>query len=143
MQVKMYCEDKTLVPTQAHPGEDAGWDLKTPEDFVIYPDSTRVCVLDLKLDIPKGYEVVIRGRSGLSFKEGIRIFQTGTIDCGYRGNIGVHLENTTGRRRTFKKGDKIAQMVFHKVPEVEPIFVDSEEELNDSKRGDGGFGSSD
>lgn len=91
------------------------------------------------LEIPKGYEVQIRPRSGLAFKFGVTVLNSpGTIDADYRGEIGVILINHGEVPFVVSHGDRIAQMVLKKVEEFE---FDEVEELSETVRGDGGFGS--
>ena len=93
----------------------------------------------LKMEIPTGYEVQIRPRSGLAFKHGITVLNSpGTIDSDYRGDVGVLLINLSNENFIIQNGDRIAQMIVakHEVPN----FIENTN-LNDSHRGSGGFGS--
>lgn len=93
----------------------------------------------LFLEIPEGYEAQIRPRSGLAIKQGITCLNTpGTIDADYRGEIKVILINLSNEMQTINNGDRIAQMVFQKVEQVELVSV---EKINETVRGAGGFGS--
>jgi dUTP pyrophosphatase len=93
----------------------------------------------LFVEIPLGYEIQIRPRSGLAIKQGITCLNTpGTIDADYRGEIKVILINLSNEPQTILPGDRIAQMVVQKVEQVQWVAVD---ELNESERGSGGFGS--
>lgn len=93
----------------------------------------------LFLEIPEGYEAQIRPRSGLAIKQGITCLNTpGTIDADYRGEIKVILINLSNEMQTIYNGDRIAQMVFQKVEQVELVLVDN---INETVRGAGGFGS--
>ncbi|MDI9363672.1 MAG: dUTP diphosphatase [Flavobacterium sp.] len=93
----------------------------------------------LFLEIPEGYEAQIRPRSGLALKQGITCLNTpGTIDADYRGEIKVILINLSNEIQTINNGDRIAQMVFQKVEQVELVLV---ENINETVRGVGGFGS--
>lgn len=93
----------------------------------------------LFLEIPEGYEAQIRPRSGLAIKQGITCLNTpGTIDADYRGEIKVILINLSNEVQTINNGDRIAQMVFQKVEQVELVSV---ENINETVRGAGGFGS--
>lgn len=94
----------------------------------------------LFIEIPDGFEAQIRPRSGLALKNGISILNTpGTIDSDYRGEIGVILVNMSADEFVINDGDRIAQMVVAKYEKVELIQV---EEIEETKRGAGGFGHS-
>ena len=94
----------------------------------------------LFISLPKGYEAQVRPRSGLAFKNGITVLNTpGTIDADYRGEIGVILVNLSSQDFTINDGDRIAQMVIAK---HETAIWEEVENLDESNRGEGGFGSS-
>jgi dUTP pyrophosphatase len=119
----------------------AGADLRANLDdsIVLQPLERRLIPTGLKMEIPLGYEVQIRPRSGLAYKHGITVLNSpGTIDSDYRGDIGVILVNLSNEIFEIKHGDRIAQMILakHEVP-----FFTEKEELSNSQRGDGGFGS--
>jgi dUTP pyrophosphatase len=117
----------------------AGCDLFATRDLAIRPGETVVLPLDLIIALPAGTEAQIRPRSGLALKHGISVLNSpGTIDAGYRGEVRVILLNTSNADFPIKRGDRIAQMVIQKLPEVELVQVG---ELSESKRGAGGFGS--
>ena len=88
------------------------------------------------VEIPSGYEGQIRGRSGLAFKSACTVFHVGTIDAGYRGELRVLLK--CEQAMTFHHGDRIAQLVLSPIPKMQVFEVN---ELNESDRGEGGFGS--
>ena len=127
------------LPTYAHIG-DAGADLVSAEELTLEPGMRAAVATGLCLEIPKGYVGLVHPRSGLALKNGISMVNTpGTIDCGYRGEIKVILINHD-RAQAFeiKRGDRIAQLVIQK---VEQATFNRVESLDDSARGDGGFGS--
>lgn len=94
----------------------------------------------LFLSLPKGYEAQVRPRSGLAFKNGITVLNTpGTIDADYRGEIGVILVNLSADDFTINDGDRIAQLVIAK---YETAIWEEVENLDETERGEGGFGSS-
>ena len=94
----------------------------------------------LFISLPKGYEAQVRPRSGLAFKNGITVLNTpGTIDADYRGEIGVILVNLSSQDFTINDGDRIAQMVIAK---HETATWEAVENLDETERGEGGFGSS-
>jgi dUTP pyrophosphatase len=128
------------LPAYAHgPAEDAGMDLCAVEDTVLEPGVPRLVATGLTLEIPAGYEAQVRPRSGLALKHAIAMPNApGTIDPGYRGEIRVILLNLGREAYTIHAGDRIAQMVVARYEAVEWV----EEQLADSARGEGGFGSS-
>ena len=118
---------------------DAGADLTSVEDIRI-PAHQRVLVkTGIKIAIPNGYVGLVHPRSGLALKHGITVLNApGTIDAGYRGEVGVILLNTGNLDFEVKAGDRIAQLVIQKVEYAEFEIVDA---LTETDRGDGGFGS--
>jgi dUTP pyrophosphatase len=129
--------DDAIIPTRAYE-YDAGWDLYCAEKLYIIPSRRRVVSTNIAISIPEGYVGLIWPRSGLAVKKGIDVF-AGVIDSGYRGEIKVCLYNSSEVSLEINKGDRVAQIIFHKLPQTEMLEVDS---LDDSIRGDGGFGSS-
>jgi dUTP pyrophosphatase len=126
------------MPTYAHAG-DAGADLYASENFLLPAKSSFAVKTGIAMEIPEGYVGYINPRSGMAMK-GITVMNApGTIDSGYRGEIKVILANHTDKDYQITYGDKIAQMVFHKYHEV---FFEPVDELSNSERGHGGFGSS-
>lgn len=93
----------------------------------------------LRIAVPEGYEAQVRPRSGLALNYGLTVLNTpGTVDSGYRGEIGVLVMNHNERAVTIKEGERIAQLVI--CPVIRAVFTPVEE-LPDSERGSGGFGS--
>lgn len=126
------------MPEYAHPG-DAGADLAAVVDCVIPAGAWLAVPTGLSAEIPIGYELQVRPRSGLAFKKGVTVLNApGTIDAGYRGEIKVILINHGSEPFAIEVGDKIAQLVVAAV--VTGIFEESQA-LGDSPRGSGGFGS--
>ena len=124
------------MPTRATQGS-AGYDIYTPEDVVI-PAKGRVVVKSkVCLEVPTGHAVDVRSRSGLAFKSSTEAF-LGLIDSDYRGELGILLKNDGDIQLEIKKGDRIAQFVIYPVytPELKQV-----EELSETDRGQGGFGS--
>lgn len=124
------------LPEYAHEG-DSGMDVKSVEYRVIHPGGHALIKTGLAADIPEGYEIQVRPRSGLSAKYGIQC-SWGTVDCGYKGEICVNLFNYGCEAYEVKAGDKIAQFVIAPVTRVEVVEV---ADVGTSERGDGGFGS--
>ena len=127
------------MPTQAYEG-DAGWDLYSTESFLLMPSLRRVVSTGISIEIPKGYEVQIRPRSGLAIKHGITVLNSpGTIDSGYRGELGVILINHSSCQYHVQQGMKIAQMV---IKEIHKVTLEEVKTLSSSEREDKGFASS-
>ena len=167
--MKAYIEllENGSLPFYAHPG-DAGMDIRAKEDVILRPRETKVVKTGIKIAVPEGYEIDVRPRSGLSLKTPLRVCNApGTIDSGYRDEIGViiqntslpfHLDennnivrneeeydlNTSGNLEgtyVIKKGDRIAQLVFMKHEIVDFEKIDNIKTIeNDRKSGFGGSG---
>lgn len=156
-----------VLPVKAHES-DSGFDLVACEDVIVEPGQTVIVPTGIAIQLPKDYEAQIRPRSGVTLKTKLRV-QLGTIDQGYTGEIGVIVDNTSPEmfqsdwgcvsfykmidegnfshpsicveRGTYLicKGDRIAQLVIQKLPKVKAVEI---KELNESDRGESGFGSS-
>lgn len=128
------------LPQYVHgPEEDAGMDLRSIESVTLEPNVPRSVATGLAIELPPGFEAQIRPRSGLAAKHAITVPNSpGTIDPGYRGEIKVILLNLGKEPFHVAPGDRIAQMVVARYEAIEW----QEGELNESRRGDGGFGSS-
>jgi len=108
------------------------------EDVVVKPGDVKLIPTGLRISLPVGYEAQIRPRSGLALKHGITVVNApGTIDADYRGEIGVIIGNVAGEPFVVKRGTRIAQMVIAPVTHAKLVKVDA---LDDTARGDGGFG---
>jgi dUTP pyrophosphatase len=127
------------LPAYAHPG-DAGADLCAAEDVVLPPGGRATVGTGLAVAVPAGHAAFVHPRSGLAARHGITVVNApGTVDAGYRGEVGVVLLNTDRHEPfTVHRGDRIAQLVVQPVTTVR--FVDVEE-LPPTPRGEGGFGS--
>lgn len=127
-----------ILPTYAHPS-DAGADIYSSEDVEIPGGATTIVKTGIQVAIPAGYMIQICPRSGLSAKTPLRIANApGTIDSSYRGEIGVIMHNTGAAPYTVNKGDRIAQMIIAPAP---MIVWEEVNELDETERGNGGFGS--
>lgn len=127
------------LPLQANPG-DAGMDLYSIENIVIPQGEARLIKTGLQLELPQGTEAQIRPRSGLALKHSVTVLNSpGTIDEGYRGEIGVILINHGKEPFVVEKSMRIAQMVIQFVPTIQVTEVN---DLSETTRGTSGFGSS-
>lgn len=130
--------DKAQMPTYAREG-DAGLDIYSIDNIVILPGDRKLIHTGIKIQLPPDTEAQIRPRSGLAIKHGITVLNSpGTIDQGYRGEIGIIIINHSKEGFRVQEGMKIAQMVIKPVLRVE---IEQTEELGQSERGEGGFGS--
>ena len=128
------------LPTYGTP-ESAGCDLlaAVSETFILNPGKRKLVPTGLKMMLPDGYEAQVRPRSGLALKHGVTVLNTpGTIDADYRGEVGVILINLGEEDFAIARGMRIAQMVVAPVIQTDWQEVS---ELNDTTRGEGGFGS--
>ena len=127
-----------ILPSYAHPG-DAGMDVRSVEELVIEPGDRSLVRTGLVMMLPPGYEAQVRPRSGLALKNGVTVLNTpGTIDEGYRGEVGVILSNFGAEPFKVEKGAKIAQLVIAPCTRAEIVETD---EVDATERGEGGFGS--
>ncbi|GAA1792024.1 MULTISPECIES: dUTP diphosphatase [Leucobacter] len=127
------------IPSYAMPG-DAGADLRSTESVLLAPGERRLVGTGVSIALPEGFAAFVMPRSGLAAKHGVTVVNApGTVDAGYRGEIKVALLNTD-RSSAFQveSGDRIAQLVVMPVVRAEFVAVD---ELPESSRGAGGFGS--
>ena len=137
LRVKRLSSSATL-PARAHPA-DAGLDLHSAVDLDIPPGETRLVGTGLALELPPGTEAQVRPRSGLALTYSVTVLNTpGTIDEGYRGEVGIILINHGQRVFEVRRGMKVAQLVVQPTLAVEIVAVDA---LSDTSRGERGFGS--
>ena len=126
------------MPTYAHPG-DAGMDVRSIEELTLEPGARALVHTGLVFQLPPDAEAQVRPRSGLALKHGVTVLNSpGTIDAGYRGEVGVILVNLGQRPFRIEKGMKIAQVVVSRVEQAEIVEV---QETDETDRGSGGFGS--
>ena len=155
------CHPDAKMPEYAHP-DDSGMDVYAVNDYVIHPGETKLIPTGIKVAVPNGYEIQIRPKSGRALKTKMRIANSiGTVDAGFRGELQVIIENIEppikditydfddngrpiitsilrGSDMTIGKGEKFAQLVLMEVPKAVLFQV---ENLDDTERGNGGFGS--
>lgn len=141
VQLEVLRLDPTVeLPNYAYAG-DAGLDLRSAEDVTLAPLERRLVSTGLAVAIPEGYAGFVQPRSGLALKEGLSMANTpGLVDSHYRGELKICALNLDPNRDLFiAKGERIAQLVIQAVPNVEVVEVDT---LDETERGQGGFGSS-
>ena len=139
MKLKMVVKDGIKTPSYAHPG-DAGLDLRADCDAWLHPGQILNVPTGVRVAIPDGYVGDVRPRSGLATDFGVTVINApGTVDSHYRGVIGVPLINLGKKPFVISRGDRIAQLVIHQIAVCDVDVVD---ELDETERGEGGFGSS-
>ncbi len=140
MKIKIVNKSNHPLPeygTEASAGVDLRANLSEP--IALKPLERKLVKTGLFIELPIGYEAQVRPRSGLALKHGITVLNTpGTIDADYRGEIGVILVNLSNEDFVIENGERIAQMVIAKHKQAKWILV---EELSETERGAGGFGS--
>ncbi|MCD8162550.1 MAG: dUTP diphosphatase [Synergistaceae bacterium] len=138
MTVKVKAAEGVTIPAYATPGS-SGMDIRANEAAVIKAGERGCVGTGLYLEMPEDCEAQVRPRSGLALKHGVTVLNTpGTIDSDYRGEIRVILANFGKEDFKIEPGDRIAQMVFATVTQVE---LEAAAELGDTERATGGFGS--
>ncbi|MEM8927363.1 MAG: dUTP diphosphatase [Bacteroidota bacterium] len=140
MEINIINNSKHSLP-HYETGASAGMDLRAniSEAITLKPLERAIVKTGLFMELPSGYEAQVRPRSGLAAKRGITVLNApGTIDADYRGEIGVILVNLSNDDFTVEDGERIAQMVIAKHERAEWVEVD---ELSETSRGEGGFGS--
>ena len=138
MQVRIINESTNTLPVYETP-QSAGMDVRCTEHIVMNPGERVLAKTGLYVEIPVGFEIQVRPRSGLALKQGVTVLNTpGTIDADYRGEIGVILINHSSTVVEFAKGERIAQLVLARVERIDWELTNS---LSGSKRGQHGFGS--
>ena len=124
-----------VIPSRAKQG-DAGMDIYSSVDEIVSLGDIKRISTGIKMEIPEGFVGLVWDKSGVAFNNGIKTMG-GVIDSGYRGEIMIVMTNHSDKDFEIKKGQKIAQMLIQKIESPEIETVDS---LNDTERGEGGFG---
>ena len=137
MNIKLLSEN-AKIPTKGSE-QAAGWDLYAAEDALIEPGQTTMVSTEIAIEIPFGNFGGIFARSGLATKQGLRPANcVGVVDSDYRGPVKVALHNDSNETRVISQGERIAQLVI--IPYL-PVIINVVDELKDTDRGEGGFGS--
>lgn len=137
--IKIINQSDNSIPHYATPGS-AGMDIRAnlQQPLTLQPLQREMVSTGLYIELPEGYEAQVRPRSGLANKQGITCLNSpGTVDSDYRGEIKIILINLSGQEQTIQHGDRIAQMIISKVERAKLELV---HQLNETQRGDGGFG---
>lgn len=140
IRVKIVKDERVILP-QYMTEESAGMDVRAllEESVLLKPMERALIPTGIKMEIPRGYEVQVRPRSGLAIKNGITLLNSpGTIDSDYRGEIGIILVNLSSEIFEVKNGERVAQFVIQKVYQMD---FDECTELGNTERDSGGFGS--
>ena len=139
IKIRMAADAADLFPVKAH-SSDAAWDLRARVAMELPVKRSTLVPTGVFIELPENFEAQVRPRSGLALKHDLMLTNSpGTIDSGYRGEVGVIMYNGGTSPYKIQRGDRIAQMVICRLPEVELTLSDS---LKESDRGEGGFGSS-
>jgi len=140
MRIKIVNKSNHPLPhygTEAAAGVDLRANIETP--ITLKPLERTLVKTGLFIELPVGYEAQVRPRSGLAYKNGITVLNSpGTIDADYRGEVGVILVNLSNESFVIENGERVAQLVIAKHEQAEWVLV---EELAETQRGAGGFGS--
>jgi dUTP pyrophosphatase len=130
-----------VTPKYAYPS-DSGFDLYSTEEVTISGGDRKLIPTGIHIDIPEGYEIQVRSKSGLALKQGLMVLNSpGTVDQGYTGEIQIIMFNTTKNKVKIEKGQKVAQAVLCPVVSGKWINIIEKNELNIKDRNENGFGS--
>jgi len=142
MDVTFSKSNPDAVPPKYAYESDSGFDLYSTEEMTIPSLDRQLIPTGIHIDIPEGYEVQVRSKSGLALKQGLMVLNSpGTVDQGYTGEIQVIMFNTTKNKVKIEKGQKIAQAVLCPVVSGKWINIIERDELNAKDRNKNGFGS--
>lgn len=142
IKVKVFNAGGQQLPNYKMEG-DSGMDLRAdiPAPVVLHPMERKLIPSGIHIELPEGYEVQVRSRSGLSSKNGIMVVNgVGTVDNSYRGDIGACLINLSNVNFTINPGDRVAQIVFMPVSHAKWVEVKDASGLSNTERGEDGFG---
>lgn len=129
-------DQRKVIASRQLIGED---EVSSKKGYVLYPGDRVLCFLGFKIEVPRGYYTKLVPRSGLALWHGITIKNSpGTIDCGYRNEVGAIVQNDGSSNVEIEIGDRICQIIITKLPSFE---IDIVESLSESERGENGFGS--
>ena len=121
---------------------DSGFDLRSSEDIWIHPNDRNLIPTGMRFDIPEGYEIQVRSKSGLALNQGLMVLNSpGTVDSGYQGEIKVIMFNTTNEKVKIEKGQKMAQAVLCPVVSGKWVDLIRVNNINNKDRNSNGFGS--
>jgi len=121
---------------------DSGFDLRSTEELWVQGNDRKLIPTGLRFDIPDGYEIQVRSKSGLALNQGLMVLNSpGTVDSGYQGEIKVIIFNTTKEKIKIEKGQKVAQAVLCPVVNGKWVNLVKVEEISEKDRNDKGFGS--
>jgi dUTP pyrophosphatase len=130
-----------VTPKYAYPS-DSGFDLYSTEEVTISGGDRQLIPTGIHIDIPEGYEIQVRSKSGLALKQGLMVLNSpGTVDQGYTGEIQIIMFNTTKNKVKIDKGQKVAQAVLCPVVSGKWINIIEKNEINSKDRNENGFGS--
>lgn len=139
--VKYVNDSENKNPEYAY-GSDSGFDLRSTEDIWVQANDRKLIPTGLRFDIPDGYEIQVRSKSGLALNQGLMVLNSpGTVDSGYQGEIKVIIFNTTKDRIKIEKGQKIAQAVICPVLNGKWVNLIKVESIQEKDRNNNGFGS--
>lgn len=134
-------ESESINPEYAYES-DSGFDLRSSEEMWVQANSRKLIPTGLRFDIPDGYEIQVRSKSGLALNQGLMVLNSpGTVDSGYQGEVKVIIFNTTNERIKIEKGQKIAQAVLCPVVNGKWVNLVKVNEIGEKDRNDKGFGS--
>ena len=141
VELKYINESENVNPEYAYKS-DSGFDLRASEDVWVFPNSRVLVPTGLKFDIPDGYEIKVRSKSGLALNQGLFVLNSpGTVDSGYLGEVKVIIFNTTTEKVKIVKGQKIAQAVLCPVVNGKWVSLIQTNSMDDKDRNNNGFGS--
>lgn len=136
-----YTNNTDTEPEYAYES-DSGFDLRSTEDLWIFAGDRKLVPTGLRFDIPDGYEIQVRSKSGLALKQGLMVLNSpGTVDSGYQGEVKVILFNTSNQNIKIEKGQKIAQAVVCPVVNGKWVNLIKVNDIDEKDRNDKGFGS--